>query len=67
MACKISKFAKTAVLANRRSIIEIRGLSVGNGIKLDLRSEVDTSYEKVAKGTTRFDAGVGHHGVFKII
>ena len=54
-------------MLDTRSIIESRGLSVGEGIKLELRNGVDTSSKEGAEGPARFSAGVGRHLDFKNI
>ncbi len=43
MAREISLFPQATVLADRRSIIETRGLTVQEGLRLDLMNGVDAN------------------------
>ena len=54
-------------MADTRCIIESRGHSVCEGIKLELRNGVNTSSKEGAEGATRFSADVGRHLDFKNI
>ena len=64
MAKEIARFPQSAVLADRRSIIESRGLSVREGMKLEWRNGVDAHAKEGAAGAARFSAGAGRHGNF---
>ena len=67
MAKEIARFPQAAVLADRRSIIESRGLSVREGMKLEWRNGVDAHAKEGAAGAARFSAGAGRHGDFENI
>ena len=67
MAREIARFPQAAVLADRRSIIESRGLSVREGMKLEWRNGVDAHPKEGAVGAARFSAGAGRHGDFNNI
>ena len=67
MALEIARFPQSAVLADRRSIIESRGLSVREAMKLEWRNGVDVHAKEGAAGAARFSAGAGRHGNFENI
>ena len=67
MAKEIARFPQDAVLTDRRSIIESRGLSVREGMKLEWANGVDAVRKQGVKGAARFSAGAGRHGDFKKI
>jgi enoyl-CoA hydratase len=67
MAKEIARFPQEAVLTDRRSIIESRGLSVREGMKLEWANGVDAVRKQGVKGAARFSAGAGRHGDFKKI
>ena len=67
MAREIARFPQEAVLADRRSIIESRGLSVREGMKLEWKNGVDAHPKEGADGAARFSAGAGRHGNFENI
>lgn len=64
MAQEIARFPQEAVLADRRSIIESRGLSVREGMKLEWANGVDAVRKQGVDGAARFSAGAGRHGDF---
>ena len=67
MAKEIARFPQGAALADRRSIIESRGLSVREGMKLEWRNGVDAHAKEGAAGAARFSSGAGRHGDFENI
>jgi enoyl-CoA hydratase len=67
MAQEIARFPQEAVLADRRSIIESRGLSIRDGMKLEWMNGIDAHSKEGANGASRFSAGAGRHGNFKNI
>ena len=67
LALEIARFPQSAVLADRRSIIESRGLSVREGMKLEWRNGVDAHAKEGAAGAARFSSGSGRHGDFENI
>ena len=67
MAREIARFPQEAVLADRRSIIESRGLTVRDAMKLEWKNGVDAHPKEGADGAARFAAGAGRHGNFKNI
>ena len=67
MAKEIARFPQAAVLADRRSIIESRGLSVREGMKLEWKNGVGAHAKEGAAGAARFSAGAGRHGDFENI
>jgi enoyl-CoA hydratase len=67
MAKEIARFPQEAVLADRRSIIEGRGLSVRDGMKLEWANGVDAVRKQGVQGAARFSAGAGRHGDFEKI
>ena len=64
MAREIARFPQGAVLADRRSIIESRGLSIREGMKLEWKNGVDAHANEGASGAARFSEGLGRHGDF---
>ena len=67
MAHEIARFPQEAVLADRRSIIESRGLSIREGMKLEWKNGVDCHSKEGAAGAARFSQGAGRHGNFENI
>lgn len=67
MAKEIARFPQEAVLTDRRSIIESRGLSVREGMKLEWANGVDVHQKQGVQGASRFSAGAGRHGDFEKI
>ena len=64
MAREIARFPQEAVLADRRSIIESRGLPIREGLKLEWANGVDAVASQGVFGATRFREGAGRHGDF---
>ena len=64
MAREIARFPQGAVLADRRSIIESRGLTIREGMKLEWKNGVDSHAKEGALGAARFSEGLGRHGDF---
>ena len=64
MAREIARFPQSAVLADRRSIIESRGLTIREGMKLEWKNGVDSHAKEGALGAARFSEGSGRHGDF---
>ena len=64
MAREIARFPQSAVLADRRSIIESRGLTIREGMKLEWKNGVDSHAKEGALGAARFSKGSGRHGDF---
>ena len=67
MAREIARFPQAAVLADRRSIIETRGLTVREGLKLEWMNGVDANPKEGAAGLERFSTGAGRHVDFENI
>ena len=64
MAREIARFPQAAVLADRRSIIETRGLTVREGLKVEWANGIDAHRKEGAAGAGRFRDGAGRHGDF---
>lgn len=62
MAREIARFPQAAVLADRRSIIENRGLPVREALRNEWLNGVDAVLKEGAAGAARFSAGKGRHG-----
>jgi enoyl-CoA hydratase len=62
MAREIARFPQAAVLADRRSIIESRGLPVREALKLEWANGVAAVIKEGAAGAGRFRDGAGRHG-----
>lgn len=67
MAQEIARFPQAAMLADRRSIIESRGLPTREGLKLEWANGVDAIRTEGAAGAARFKAGKGRHGDYEEI
>ncbi len=67
MAAEIARFPQAAVLADRRSIIESRGMTVREGMKLEWANGIDAHRKEGAAGAGRFRDGAGRHGDFSRI
>ena len=67
MAHEIARFPQAAVLADRRSIIETRGLTVREALKVEWANGIDAVRKEGAAGATRFRDGAGRHGDFSKI
>lgn len=64
MAQEIARFPQEAMLADRRSIIETRGLPLREGLKLEWANGRDAVVQEGVSGAGRFRDGVGRHGDF---
>ena len=64
MAHEIARYPQGAIRADRRSIIEGRGLSVRDGLRLEWANGVDVVLSEGATGAARFRDGKGRHGDF---
>jgi len=67
MAHEIARFPQQAVLADRRSIIETRGLPVREALKLEWANGVAAVINEGVAGAGRFRDGTGRHGNFSRI
>ena len=67
MAHEIARFPQGAVLADRRSIIETRGLTVRDGLKVEWANGMEAIRKEGAAGAARFAGGAGRHGDFEDI
>ena len=67
MAHEIARFPQQAVLADRRSIIETRGLPVREALKLEWTNGVAAVINEGVAGAGRFRDGTGRHGDFSRI
>lgn len=64
MAQEIARFPQEAVLADRRSIIETRGLPVREALKVEWANGIDAVANEGTAGAGRFRDGAGRHGDF---
>lgn len=67
MAREIARFPQEAMLADRRSIIESRGLPVREAMKLEWANGIDAVSNEGVFGAGRFRDGAGRHGDFEKI
>ncbi len=67
LAHEIARFPQAAVLADRRTIIESRGLPIREAMKLEWANGVSAHAKEGAEGASRFSAGAGRHGDFQNI
>lgn len=67
MAAEIARFPQGAVLADRRSIIETRGMPVSDALRLEWKNGVGAHPSEGAAGAARFRDGAGRHGDFSRI
>ena len=67
MAHEIARFPQGAVLADRRSIIETRGLPVREALKLEWANGVEAIRAEGAAGAARFRDGKGRSGDYSDI
>ena len=67
MAREIARFPQAAVLADCRSIIETRELTIRDGLKLEWMNRVDANPKEGAAGLERFSTGAGRYGDFENI
>lgn len=64
MAHEIARFPQEAVRADRRTIIETRGLSVRDGLRVEWANGQEAIRKQGIKGAGRFRDGAGRHGDF---
>jgi len=67
MAHEIARFPQAAMLADRQSIIETRGLSTREALRLEWANGLQAVAEEGAEGAGRFSKGAGRHGDFQDI
>ena len=67
MAHEIARFPQEAVRADRRSIIETRGMSVRDALKVEWANGLDAIRREGTAGAGRFRDGAGRHGDFSDI
>ena len=67
MAHEIARFPQGAVRADRRSIIETRGMPVREALAFEWRHGVEAARREGIDGATRFAGGAGRHGDFSEI
>lgn len=67
MAHEIARFPQAAVLADRRTIIESRGMSVRDGLRLEWANGIDACRKDAPEGASRFAGGKGRSGDFSDI
>ena len=67
MAREIARFPQAAVLADRQSIIETRGLPVREALRLEWANGVEAVAAEGVHGAARFRDGAGRHGDFQEI
>lgn len=64
MAAEIARFPQEAVRADRRTIIETRGMSVRDAMKLEWSNGLEAIRREGTAGAGRFLDGAGRHGDF---
>ena len=64
MAREIARFPQEAVRADRRSIIETRGMPVREALKLEWAGGLEAIRREGTAGAGRFSNGAGRHGDF---
>ncbi len=67
MAHEIARFPQEAVRADRRSIIETRGLPVREALKVEWANGLEAIRREGTTGAGRFRDGAGRHGDFSSI
>ncbi|MTI03182.1 crotonase/enoyl-CoA hydratase family protein [Roseibium sp. RKSG952] len=67
MAHEIARFPQEAVLADRRSIIETRGMPVREALKVEWANGTEAIRREGTAGAGRFRDGAGRHGDFSKI
>lgn len=67
MAHEIARFPQGAVLADRRSIIATRGMSVRDGLAYEWKHGIEAARTEGVAGAARFSGGKGRHGSFEEI
>jgi enoyl-CoA hydratase len=65
LAHEIARFPQGAVRADRRSIVETRGLPVRDALAVEWRNGVEAVRAEGVAGAARFAGGVGRHGDFR--
>lgn len=65
LAREIARFPQEAVRADRRSIIEGRGMPVRDALKLEWANGLDAIRNQGVAGAGRFRDGAGRHGDFR--
>ncbi|WP_170449007.1 crotonase/enoyl-CoA hydratase family protein [Ruegeria arenilitoris] len=64
MAQEIARFPQEAVRADRRSIIETRGMPMHEALKVEWANGLDAIRREGTSGAARFRDGAGRHGDF---
>ncbi len=64
MAREIARYPQQAVLADRRSIIETRGMPIREALKVEWANGLQAVANEGAAGAARFKEGAGRHGDF---
>ena len=64
MAAEIARFPQEAVRADRRTIIETRGMSVRDGLRVEWANGLEAIRKEGTAGAGRFRDGAGRHGDF---
>ncbi len=64
MAHEIARFPQQAMLADRRTIIETRGMPVREALKVEWVNGLDAVRKEGTAGAARFSGGIGRHGDF---
>lgn len=67
IAQEIARFPQEAVLADRRSIIETRGMSTRDALRVEWANGLQAVSNEGAAGAGRFKNGAGRHGDFNAI
>lgn len=67
MAHDIARFPQQAMLADRRTIIETRGMTIREGMKVEWANGVQAVANEGVAGAGRFAAGAGREGSFEDI
>jgi enoyl-CoA hydratase len=67
MAHEIARFPQEAVRADRRSIIETRGMPVRDALKVEWANGLDAIRREGTAGAGRFRDGAGRGGDFRNI
>lgn len=67
MAREIARFPQAAVLADRQSIIETRGMPTREALRLEWSNGVEAVAKEGVTGAGRFRDGAGRHGDFAAI
>lgn len=67
MAQEIARFPQQAMVADRRSLIETRGMSIREGLQYEWAHGMRAIEQEGIAGAARFRDGVGRHGDFSDI